>query len=101
VAVSSLTCINAPSARRQHRVQCNRRADYLARIATAAGDSRLRIAHAADAVRAAGKDLPPEAADRVVAALLSLAGLSDDVTLNEAAGRLLELAGSAEGGRNR
>jgi hypothetical protein len=87
VAVSSLTCINAPSARRQHRVQCNRRADYLARIATAAGDSRLRIA--------------PEAADRVVAALLSLAGLSDDVTLNEAAGRLLELAGSAEGGRNR
>jgi hypothetical protein len=55
----------------------------------------------ADAVRAAGKDLPPEAADRVVAALLSLAGLSDDVTLNEAAGRLLKLAGSAEGGRNR
>lgn len=81
------------SERRHARIVCNRRADYLRRIAAAQGDPRLQVGHAADAVRAASKDLPGEYADRVVAALLSLAGLSDDLELNAAAAHLLELAG--------
>lgn len=81
------------SERRHSRILCNRRADYLRRIAAAQGDPRLQIGHAADAVRAASKDLPGVYAERVVTALLSLAGLGDDPELNEAAARLLELAG--------
>lgn len=81
------------SERRHARILCNRRSDYLRRIEAARGDPRLQISHAADAVRAASKDLPGAYADRVVTALLSLAGLGDDPELNAAAARLLELAG--------
>lgn len=81
------------SARRYDRVTCNRRKDYLARIAAAKGDPRLQVAHATDAVRACAKTLTGSRADQVVVALLSLAGLGDDPELNAAAARLLELAG--------
>lgn len=101
MAVSSLTSTNTVTPRRSARISCNRRADYLGRVAAAQGDPRLRIAHAADAVRAASKDLAGDAADRVVAALLGLAGLSDDPVLNEAAARLLEQAGRPAGDRER
>jgi hypothetical protein len=100
MAVSSVTRANAVSGgsvtliseRRHARIVCNRREDYLRRIAAAQGNPRLQISHATDAVRAASKDLPAPVADRVVVALLSLAGLGDDPELNAAAARLLELA---------
>lgn len=92
--VGRLTSTNTRvSARRNARMACNRRADYLGRIAAATGDPRLQIAHAADAVRAAGKDLGADQAQLVVAALLGLAGLSDNEEVNAAAARLLEAAG--------
>jgi hypothetical protein len=93
MAISSLTSAKTLSPRRHQKITCNRRTDYLGRIAAAEGDPRLQVGHAADAVRAASKNLVGDSAGQVVQALLGLAGLSDDPAVNEAAARLLELAG--------
>ncbi len=92
--VGRLTSIDRPVARsRRTRVRCNRREDYLRRIAAAQGHPRLQVAHAADAVRAASKDLSGEQAGQVVTALLALAGFVEDPEMTAVAARLLELAG--------
>lgn len=92
--VSGLTSADrAASERRRARIRCNRQRDYLARIRSAQGDPRLQVAHAADAVRAASKDLSDERSGQVVTALLALGGFVEDPELTAAAARLLELAG--------
>lgn len=85
---------NAVSPRHAARLSRNRRADYLARIEQAP-DNRMKIARAAEAVRAAGKDADDVTTDCLVNALLALAGLASDEKLHTVAGQLLELAGPA------